>query len=97
MSKPPKTIDGAEVIEWAWSGEKPFGVLRNDSGIVAAEIYGLAICRYTKSGEIYRFSCDANWETEQDSDYQSVEEAKSNLPLQYQEVKANWNKYEQST
>lgn len=94
MSKPPKTIDGAEVIEWAWSGEKPFGVLRYESGSIASEIYGLAICRYPKSGEIYRFSCNSEWETEQDAPYESEEKAKTYLPLQYQQVKANWYKYE---
>ncbi len=94
MSKPPKTIDGAEVLEWAWSGEKPFGLLRYQSGIVATEIYGLAICHYSKNGKAYRFSCDSEWETEQDYEYHSVKEAKSNLPLQYQEVKVRWYKYE---
>lgn len=43
MSKPPKEIDGAKVIEWAWSGSEPFGVVCFESGEVAAEIFGLAI------------------------------------------------------
>jgi hypothetical protein len=94
MKKPPQTIDGAEVLEWAWSGEKPFGMVRYESGTVAAEIFGLAICRCLNSGKIYRFSCNAEWDTEQDSDYRSVEEAKNNLPLNYLEIKAIWNKYE---
>ncbi|PUA29285.1 MAG: hypothetical protein B0W54_01390 [Cellvibrio sp. 79] len=94
MNMPPKIIEGAEVIEWAWSGEAPFGVVRCESGVAATEIYGLAICRYPQSGKIYRFSCDAEWRVEQDSDCQSVEEAKSNLPLQYKEVEAIWHKWE---
>jgi len=94
MSKPPKMIDGAEVLEWAWSGEKPFGVHRFESGAIASEIYGLAICRYSKSGKIYRFSCNADWETEQDSLYESEEEAKTYLPSQYQQVRVSWFKYE---
>mgnify|MGYP003579368768 CR=1 FL=1 len=95
MNKPPKLIDGAEVLEWAWSGEKPFGILRYESGTAASEIYGLAICRYPKSGEIYRFSCNSEWETESDVQYQSVEEAKARLPLQYRGgAKVNWCKYE---
>jgi len=93
MSKPPKEIDGAKVLEWAWSGNKPFGFVRYESGEVAAEIYGLAICSYSDSNKVYRFSCDSFWETEQDSDYESIEDAKDNLPIQYQEV-VNWQKYE---
>jgi hypothetical protein len=94
MSKPPKEIDGAKVLEWAWSGDKPFGVVCYESGEIAAEIFGLAICSYPNVNKIYRFSCDSEWETEQDSDYQSIEEAKHELPLQYHEVKPKWKKYE---
>jgi len=94
MSKPPKDIDGARVLEWAWSGKRPFGVVRYESGEIAAEIFGLAICCYPNGKTFYRFSCDSQWESEQDSDYQSIKEAKCNLPLQYQEVEAKWQKYE---
>jgi len=95
MNIPPKLIDGAKVLEWAWSGNMPFGVIKySDSNEVAAEIYGLAICQYKDSKIIYRFSCNKNWETEQDSDYSSIEEAKNNLPEQYKIVPATWVKYE---
>ncbi|WP_417503143.1 hypothetical protein [Marinobacter sp.] len=94
LSKPPKEIDGAEVLEWAWSGNKPFGFVRLQSGEVAAEIFGLAICRYPDSDTIYRFSCNIEWETEQDSDYCSINEAKKNLPEQYKNIEAQWQKYE---
>ena len=94
MSKPTKEIDGATVLEWAWSGEKRFGVVYYEDGKIASEIFGLAICCYPNDQKIYRFSCDSKWETEQDSDYRSIEEAKSNLPWQYQEVKPKWQKYE---
>ena len=94
MKEPPMQIDGAKVLEWAWSGERPFGVVCYDNGETASEIFGLAICRYGNDEKVYRFSCDANWETEHDSDYPSVEAAKINLPLQYRDVKANWKKYE---
>ena len=95
MNKPPETIDGAKVLVWAWSGNKSFGLLKySESNEVAAEIYGLAICRYTDSNVIYRFSCDENWETEQDSDYATIEEAKSNLPEQYKNILAEWVKYD---
>jgi len=91
MKKPPSKIDEAQVIEWAWSGEKPFGVVRFQSGEVAAEIFGLAICKYSNGSKIYRFSCNYEWETEQDSTYDSIAQAKAQLPSQYQQVKANWH------
>lgn len=94
MKKPPKEIDGAKVIEWAWSGTRPFGVLRFESGELAAKIFGLAICSYTGSDSIYRFSCGPDWEVEQDSDCGSIADAKARIPSQYQEVKAVWQKYE---
>jgi hypothetical protein len=93
MSQPPKKIDGAIVLEWAWSGCKPFGTVRYESGEIASNIFGLALCCYTGSTKVYRFSCDSEWETEQDSEYGSIEEAKENLPAQYQDVKAIWYKY----
>jgi len=94
MNKPPKTIDNAEVLYWAWSENRPFGVLKDTDGYIAVEIYGLAICRYMDSGIIYRFSCNKNWETEQDSDYASVEEAMKFLPEQYKNIQAKWIKFE---
>jgi hypothetical protein len=93
MNAPPKEIDGAKVLLWAWSGEKPFGVVFNTFGEVYAEIFGLAICQYKDSDKIYRFSCDAEWETEQDSDYSSVEEAKENLPDQYKNIEVHWQQH----
>ncbi|MBN56852.1 hypothetical protein [Thalassolituus sp. UBA3500] len=94
MSKPPQEIDGAKVLEWAWSGEKPFGVIRYETGEVATKIFGLAICQYEDSEAFYRFSCDFNWEKEQDSVCGSIAEAKDNLPNQYKDIKAQWKKYE---
>jgi len=89
MSKPPARLDGALVICWAWSGEEPFGVIKSSNGSGDLQIFGLAICRYD-DGLIYRFSCDRNWEVEQDSDYETVEEAKDNLPSQYKNVPVKW-------
>lgn len=89
--KPPKKIDGANVLEWAWSGDIPFGVIHYSEGnLPPIEIFGLAICQYVKSNDIYRFSCNKNWETEQDGVYSSVEAAKEHLPSQYKNVPANW-------
>ena len=93
MKKPPREIDGARVLEWAWSGDKPFGQILTKSGVQATKIFGLAICRYSDSNKIYRFSCDSEWESEQDADYESVQEAKENLPSQYQNAKVVWQEY----
>ena len=90
--KPPATIDGARVIEWAWSGDKPFGhVIGADP---SDAVFGLAIATYEKTKSVYRFSCDAHWETVQDGLYDSVKEAKSQLPSQYQEVPVAWHSCE---
>ncbi len=87
-NKPQNEIDGAKVLIWAWSGSTPFGFVGD------VEIYGLAICQYENSDEVYRFSCDENWETQQDQVYDSIEQAKDYLPDQYRIVKANWIAFE---
>jgi len=97
MNKPPSYIDNAKVLEWAWSGSKHFGFVNYQNGDVAATIYGLAICQYENSDKVYRFSCDKNWETEQDSEYDSIEEAKEELPQQYKVIQAQWHSYESNT
>jgi len=92
--KPEKEIDGAKVLEWAWSGDKPFGVVgTSDSYGNEVKIYGLALCQYPDSDKIYRFSCSIEWEVEQDMDYATIEEAKSKLPDQYKKVPVIWQKY----
>lgn len=87
--KPPAYIDGARVLEWAWSDD-PFGDLRYDDGLLAAAIHGLAVCQYDGSSDVYRFSCNAQWECEQDQVYESVQQAKSELPEQYCKTVAVW-------
>lgn len=84
--KPPKEIDGARVVEWAWSGTKPFGLV---PGTEPPEVFGLAIATYDDV-QFYRFSCDRNWETVQDDVYNSVAEAKEGLPEQYRNAEARW-------
>ena len=96
-NKPPATLDGARVLWWAWSGEARFGVVEYSDGGIAAEIYGLAICKYEDSEVFYRFSCNRMWEVVTDEDYNdSPAEAMSYLPLQYTEVPARWVKYEET-
>jgi len=93
MSKPPAEIDGAKVMYWAWSGDKPFGWVGSESDPKAIAIYGFAIAQYDGSSVIYRFSRNESWETEQDADYASVEEAMENLPGQYKKAPFKWCKF----
>lgn len=88
--RPPDELDGAKVLEWAWS-EVPFGVIRNTDGVLACQVHGLAICQYPKDDKVYRFSCDDKWEVQQDMDYDSFEEAKALLPAQYRQVDMVWH------
>ncbi|MES2696431.1 MAG: hypothetical protein V4773_23375 [Verrucomicrobiota bacterium] len=86
---PPSSLDGAQILEWAWSGERPFGIVSGGDEVEA--VFGLAIARYEKSEFVYRFSCNASWEVVQDATYASPEEAKKLLPMQYREVLAHWH------
>jgi hypothetical protein len=91
LVEPPEDLDGAKVIVWAWSGKEPFGYLPFDDGSPPIEIYGLAICQYEGSFDFYRFSCDNNWEVQQDSPHDSIEQAQKQLPDQYKLITAKWN------
>lgn len=90
LSEPPDFIDGARVIKWAWSGTQPFGFIGNEDDTEKEEVYGLAICKYEDSREIYRFSCGKSWDTIQDSPHDTVENAISRLPDQYKNIEAVW-------
>lgn len=93
MNKPPEEIDGAKVLYWAWSGDLPFGWVGSETEPKAIAVFGLAIARYEGSSVVYRFSCNHSWETEQDADYASVEEAMEYLPAQYKGVTVKWCKF----
>lgn len=89
INEPPNELDGARVVKWAWSGNKPFGLISSGSDD-QIEIYGLAICQYDDTGNVYRFSCDSDWEVQQDGSYESIDEALRQLPDQYKLVAARW-------
>lgn len=98
MKKPPEKIDGALVLFWAWSGRHPFFLMPGTNGGNSIPIFGLAVCRYLDSGEVYRFSCSENWETENDTDYGSaelaVEEAMRMPSGQYDVSEVAWHRYQ---
>jgi hypothetical protein len=93
--EPPDELDGAKVIRWAWSGTAPFGHLpivggTDNEASDSIDIFGLAICQYEDSDNVYRFSCDKDWEVQQDGVYKSVDDALRQLPDQYKLVTAKW-------
>lgn len=69
--EPPGEIDGATVIYWAYS-VVPFFVMPD--GGAGIPIHGLAVAQY-QDGSVYRFSCDRDWESQNDSRWDSVEAA----------------------
>ena len=88
MSQPPPMLDGARVLWWAWSGEVPFGELYGAEGDDRL-IHGFAVCQY-ETGKIYRFTCNKNWDVVQDMDHRSIEEAKADIPSQYDASRVVW-------
>ena len=90
MKEAPEFLDGAQVIYWAWS-DPPFFVMPSADGMTGVAINGLAICRYDK-GPIYRFSCNAEWNVENDLDFDTAEAAMSGLSGQYDVHKVKWQK-----
>ncbi len=88
--KPPAEIDGAKVMEWAWSDPDPFFVMPCSGQPDGVPIHGLAICRYDEGGAIYRFSCNRDWETENDSPHDSIEEARVANSGQYDAQTVEW-------
>lgn len=54
-------------------------------------ICGLAICRYDHTaGPVLRFSCNAEWETENDSQWPSIEGALQGESAQYDISSISW-------
>jgi hypothetical protein len=84
-------LDGARVLWWSWSGEIPFGDLPGAGGDDRL-IYGFAVCRYD-SGELYRFTCNKHWQVVQDMDHQDEDEAKADIPSQYDAARVGWRQY----
>lgn len=59
------------------------------------QIVGLAVCRYNDTGHVYRFSCNEQWEVENDTDWgQSAEAAMTGESGQYDVKTVRWIKYE---
>lgn len=74
-NEPPDELDGAEVILWAFHPQKPFFIMEYSDGTQYKPIHGFAICRYKGEQRYYKFSCDINWNVENDLDCGCIEEA----------------------
>jgi hypothetical protein len=88
--KPPRELDGAEVMLWAWSEPAPFFGMPCSDGSPTIPIHGLAVCRHAQTGSIYRFSCKATWEVENDSTWPSIEAAVHGASGQYDIEAVSW-------
>jgi hypothetical protein len=93
-SRPPKQLDNADVLAWAWSGDVPFGHLRSADGSVVIAVHGLAVCRYSGSESVYRFTCDKSWSVEQDAPYDTVEQAMTAAEQLYSVTRDQWISYD---
>ncbi len=68
-------LDGAEVI--AILKKDNFGVIRySNNSMPPIPVKYLAICKYENDNSIFVFLCNENYEVEQDSLFDTVEEAK---------------------
>jgi hypothetical protein len=93
MICPPSEIDNAKVLFWAWSEGLPFFTMPD--GGQGIQIFGLAVCQYKKSGDIYRFSCNQNWEVEGDACWgHDVEGALHGASGQYDISDIRWMRYQ---
>jgi hypothetical protein len=91
MSMPPPSLDNARVVWWAWAGDEPFGELPGAHGEDRL-VFGFAVCCYD-AGQFYRFTCNRHWQVVQDMDHTSEEEAKADIPPQYDIARVKWRRY----
>lgn len=91
MNPPPPILDGARVLWWAWAGDVPFGELPGAEGDDRL-VYGFAVCAYD-DGPVYRFTCNKHWEVVQDMDHGDEDEAKADIPGQYDASRVVWRRY----
>lgn len=88
--RPPSRLDNAEVVRWAWSAPDPFFVMPCSDGSGGIPIHGLAICQYPQGGAVYRFSCYASWQVQNDAPYGSVADAEVARHGQYDVTRVAW-------
>lgn len=89
MSKPPAEVLAPEVLWWAWSGDEPFGLARQeDDARSPIDVYGLAI--YATPYSVVQAFYDRNWEIQDCVPCDSVEAARQSIPERYKNAPVNW-------
>jgi hypothetical protein len=92
MEPPPVMIDGARVLWWAETA----GIAKTDActfregNRVQASFAGLAIARYGGASDCYLFLCDEDWETQNDTDHGTVDEAREFAESLYPGISNRW-------
>ena len=70
---PPRIIDNMTVVYWAWSWPNPFFVMPEGRNGIA--IHGFAVGKSSDGKSYLRLSCNRQWESQNDADYDSLEAA----------------------
>ena len=92
MGPPPTTIDGARVVWWADTA----GIAKTDACTfregdrVQPSFAALAIARYDGASGCYLFLCDEEWETQNDTDHQTIDEAREFAESLYPGISSRW-------
>jgi hypothetical protein len=92
MEPPPTTIDGARVLLWADTA----GIAKTDACIFREDdrlqksFAALAIARYDGTSGCYLFLCDEAWETQNDTDHQSLDDAREFAESLYPGISHRW-------
>lgn len=85
-------IDGARVLWWA----NPAGIAKTDActfrerNRVQSSFAALAIARYDGASGCYLFLCDGDWETQNDTDHATVDEAREFAESLYPGISNRW-------
>jgi hypothetical protein len=96
MRKPPRELDGAEVLLWAIRRRGLFHTIpqgADPTGEGVISIPAMAICRYADGDRYYLFKCDWNWEVVFDWDAESVDEAREIAATHAEEETVEWHPY----
>jgi hypothetical protein len=92
MKPPPPVIDGARVLWWADTA----GIARTDACTFRegdrdqTSFAALAIARDDDASGCYLFLCDDQWETQNDTDHRTIEEARGFADSLYPGIANRW-------
>ena len=85
-------IDGARVLWWASTA----GIAKTDActfgknGRAQSSFAALAIAQYDGASGCYLFLCDEEWETQNDTDHQTIDEAREFAESLYPGIATRW-------